>query len=442
MSVATSPFSIALAGRTSAQALAPQRHWRAWLTAFSLALAAPAAMAQAAAPAAAPAASAPTLRPETAKPLSAAQTALRAGNAKEALARLAEAEAVPALTPYENYLLRRLKAPALFSAGEQAQSLALFDALLDDPLLPAPDRTTIIETTIKLALQQKDYARALRRMKPYVEANGSDAEIRRLYPQVLSISGDHAGAAAVFKSQVAAEEAAGRVPGESLLRMLASSQAQSGDDAGYLAALERLAASTAKPDYWNELIARVTRRDGFNAERLRLDIYRLRQAVGVALSAGEVGDMAFRANQAGLPAEAQKLLDEGFSTRLLGQDANAEADRKLRDQATKAAAQDRSGLAEAESSLRAARDGNAAFGLGFALSAAGLHDKALALMVQGNSKGGLRRPDDAMLHLGVAYWRAGKVDEALKTFASVGGNDGPAELARLWTLHLKSPPRR
>lgn len=426
----------------------PRRVWGA-LWALGLVVAVPLAIgpaqaqgqaAGAAAPAA-PAASGPVIRPEAGKPLSAAQTALRAGNAREALARLAEAEALQ-LSPYENHVLRRLKAPALFSVGEQAQAMALFEGLLEDPLLAAQDRPPIAETTIKLALQQKDYPRALRWMKPYVESKGGDAEIRRLFPQVLSITGDHAGAAVAFKAQVAAEDAAGRAPTEQLLRMLASSQGQSGDDSGYLATLERLAVSTAKPDYWNELISRVSRRDGFNAERLRLDVYRLRQAVGVPLSAGEVGDMAFRANQAGLPAEAQKLLDEGFASKLLGQDSNAEADRKLREQATKAAAQDRSGLADAEASLRNARDGNAAFGLGFALSAAGQHDKALALMTQGQAKGGLRRPDDAMLHLGVAYWRAGKLDEAQKAFAAVGGNDGPADLARLWSLHLKNPPRR
>jgi hypothetical protein len=417
---------------------------RPLLVALCLGAAIPAAIAQAAAPASAPASApaGPTLRPEAAKALGAAQDLLKAGNAKEALAQVAVAEALPGLTPYESYITRRLKAPATFMAGDPAQALLLFEVLIGDALLPPQDKPTITETTVKLALQQKDYARAARWMKVYVDGGGQDAEIRRLYPQVLSLNGDHAAAVAGYKAQMAAEEAAGRMPTEASLRLLASSQAQSGDGAGYLVTLERLASSTGKADYWSELISRTSRSDGFATERLQLDVYRLRQAVGVALTPGELGDMAYRANQAGLPGEAKQLLDDGFARKLLGQDANAEADRKLRDQATKAAAQDRAGATGAEAALRSAKDGNSAFGLGFALSGAGLHDQALPLMVQAQAKGGLRRPDDAMLHLGVAQWRAGKVDDAVKSFAAVRGTDGAAELARLWLLYLKSPARK
>lgn len=405
-----------------------------------LGLGLPALAQQAAAPAASAASAAgPTLRPETAKPLMAAQDQLKAGNYKEALARVAEAEALPGLTPYEAYVIRRMKAPATYGAGDLPGATAQFETLIDDPLLPQADRGFVTETTIKLALQQKEYPRAAKWMKQYLSQQGQDAEIRRLYPQVLSLNGDHAGAAAEFKTLVAAEEAASRPVPEATLRMLASSQSQASDDAGYLVTLEKLAASTGKADYWGELIARAARRDGFASERLRLDLYRLRRAVGAKLSAGELGDMAFRAHKAGLPAEAQKLLDDGFGSQLLGQDGNAAADRELRTQATKAAAQDQATLADSEASLRSAKDGNAAFNLGLALSAAGQHDKALGLMAQGQTKGGLRRPDDALLHLGLVQWRAGQLAAARQTFASVGGSDGTDALAHLWVVYLDSP---
>lgn len=400
-------------------------------------LSAPPAQAQAPAAAAAPAG--PTLRAEFAAPLTAAQALLREGQFREALAKIAEAEALPAPTEHERFIIRRFKAPALLGAGDTAAALPLLEALLADPQLPAADRPAFSETVVRGALQLKDYARALRWMKPYLDAGGTDPEIRRLYPHVQLQQGDAAGAAAGFAAQMAAEEAAGRAPTEAQLRLLASAQAQAKDDAGYLGSLERLAASTGKPEYWDELIARTARRDGFAGERLRLDLYRLRRAAGLKLSAGELGDMAERAYQAGLPAEAQALLDEGFNAGLLGKDGNAAADRKLREQATKAANQDRVGLADSEAGLRNAKDGNAAYGLGLALSGAGLHDKAVALMGQGLAKGGLRRPQDAQLHLGLVQWRAGKAEEARKTWAGVTGADGPAALARLWTLLSQRP---
>ena len=94
-------------------------------------------------------------------------------------------------------------------------------------------------------------------------------------------------------------------------------------------------------------------------------------------------------------------------------------------------------LADSEAAARNAKDGNAAATLGLALAGAGANERALALMELGQTKGGLRRPDDALLHLGMVQVRLGRLDEALKSFAAVQGADGSADLARLWSLHVR-----
>ena len=398
------------------------------------------ALAQAAAPAAA--ASAPTLRAETAKPLSAAQEAIKAGKYADALARIAEAEALPGLTPYEQYIVLRLKGPALFGSGDQPGALAVFEKVVASPLTPAAEKSGLAETTIKLALQLKKYDSAQVMMKAYLADRGSSPEIASLYPQVLSVQGDHAGVIAYLQPLLAADLAAKRVTPEATLRLLAASQNQVKDGAGYLATLARLAGNTGKTEYWDELINRTVRKDGFADERLRLDVYRLRQVVGITLEADEIGDMAYRANQAGLPAEAQALLDDGFKTGLLGKGTNAAADQKLRESAAKAAAQDRATLADSEAAAQKAANGNALIGLGLALSSTGAHERGLALITQGITKGGLRRADDAQLHLGLVALRAGKADQAKAAFAAVQGADGAADLARLYLLHIDSPARK
>ena len=81
-------------------------------------------------------------------------------------------------------------------------------------------------------------------------------------------------------------------------------------------------------------------------------------------------------------------------------------------------------------------------GLGLALSATGAHERGLALVIQGIAKGGLRRPDDAQLHLGVVALRAGRADQAKAAFAAVQGSDGAADLARLYAVHIGSPARK
>ncbi|NRF69338.1 hypothetical protein HLB44_20270 [Aquincola sp. S2] len=396
----------------------------------------------AAAQTAAPAASAPagpTVRPEVGNPLTAAQALVRSNQGKEALAKIAEAEAAPNPTPYEQHSINHTKAVAALAAGDSAQSLLLFEKVLGSRFLPEKDRLPITESTARLAIQTKNHPKALAQLKSYKSQGGADAALLRAYAQLLAEANDFAGAAAEAKAQIQAEEAAGRKPPESLYRILGFSQQKQADNTGYVQTLEKLVQTYPTPDYWADLVSRTVRKPGFADDRLRLDVYRLQRALGVALQGDEIADMAQRAVQIGLPAEAQKLLDEGYAAGLLGKGKDAAAHAKLREQATKVAAQDQKTFGDSEAAAQKAKDGNALVNLGVALAGTGAYDRAATLIEQGISRGGLRRPEEATLHLGWVQWRAGRADDALRSFAAVkGGDEGTADLARLWGYHLRN----
>jgi tetratricopeptide (TPR) repeat protein len=139
--------------------------------------------------------------------------------------------------------------------------------------------------------------------------------------------------------------------------------------------------------------------------------------------------------QAGFPAEAKKIIDQGFASSALGTGTDAERQKRLRDLATKQASDDRKTLAQNETEAGNAKDGTALINVGYAYVTYGDFDKGLKLMEQGLQKGSVRRPDDATLHLGEAYLLAGQKAKAVQTFKTVQGNDGTADLARLWILH-------
>ena len=413
--------------------------------ALSLALVQTLAAAQTAAPAApAGAASAPTntVRPEFGKPLQAAQDLLRAGSAKEALALVAQAEALPNPTPFEAMMTQRIKAAAAFGAGDIALSIAAFEAALASPLLAGDERRAAMESTIKLSVQTKDLPRAARWLKVYFDEGGKEAGLRALYPQVLGVVGDHAGAVSQVLALVKANDAAGLPTSETLLRTLGASANALGDKPSYQLALEHLVLVAPTPEYWADLISRVSARDGFAEERLRLDVYRLMQAVGMPLDGSEVLDLAERALAAGQPIEARRALDDPVAKDPLAKLKDQAGLQKLRDQVNKVAAQDSATLGESERSAAAAKDGNVLVNVGLALWSTGAADKAAALMAQGIAKGGLRRPDEAQLRLGMVLSGAGKAEEARVAFGEVKGSDGAADLARLWTLHLNRPAKK
>jgi len=64
----------------------------------------------------------------------------------------------------------------------------------------------------------------------------------------------------------------------------------------------------------------------------------------------------------------------------------------------------------------------------------GKTDRGLALMEQGLKQGALKHPEEAKLHLALAYARAGQKAKAVQLLQNVRGNDGTADLARLWLL--------
>ena len=85
----------------------------------------------------------------------------------------------------------------------------------------------------------------------------------------------------------------------------------------------------------------------------------------------------------------------------------------------------------------AAKTGDALVSLGMYAVYNGQAAKGVQLMQQGIAKGGLKRPEDAKLHLGIAQLAAGDKAKAQATFKTVQGTDGTADLARLWALYAR-----
>jgi hypothetical protein len=412
-----------------------------WLRAGALALA----LALGSAPTlaqtpAAPAASDPAakaLRAEIANAVNAAQEAARAGQKEQAEAKLREAAAVPNLSMFEQAVIERGRGSVSLSTRDWAQAIRSLEVVVGSNQFSGADQLQMVELLAKLTYQEKDYLRAVSWLRRYQQEGGSDASLRDLLPQALYLANEFKAAAEELEMRVAADEAAGRTPTEQTLRLLLSSYVQGKDDEGYVRTLERMAMGYPKPEYWTELLSRVTK-GGFS-DRLWLDVYRLRLAANLMRSPEEYVEMASLALNAGYPSEALKVIDRGLSLSLLGNGKDAASHTALRERASKAAEKDSADLARAESSARSAREGDALVNVGYAHVTAGAPAKGVALMEQGLAKGNLRRADEARLHLGLALWQAGRKDDAVKALAEVKGNDGSAGLARVWSAFVRSP---
>lgn len=375
------------------------------------------------------------VRPEVGKPVQAALDLLKSKKNKEALAKLKDAEAVKDRTPYELYLVERVKAQAYAASGDTLAAARAFESAAALPGAPAGDRASLVTAAAGQYYSGRDYAKAAAIAGRAIKDGGGDASLRTIYVQSLYLSGDYANTVKTLSADVRAEEQAQHKPSEEQLQMLANAYLKLNDQSGYAKAVEKLLSHYPKKEYWQSVIYDA-KQHGNLGDRLGLDLSRLQRATGTIKTASEYEDAVALALQQGYPIEAKKALDEGFAAKALGQGAEADRHRRLGDMTNKQLAEDKQALGSQDAQALAAKDGTGQVNLGFNYVLHGQADKGLAMMEAGIAKGGLKRVDDAKLHLGYAYYLAGKRARAVQTMKTVSGTDGAATLAGLWAIFL------
>ncbi len=375
------------------------------------------------------------VRPEVGKPLQQAQEMLKGKRYKDALSKLREVDSVSGKTPNESFQIEWTRANAALGAGENDTAAKAFEAVISSGKAPANAQLSIIDTLVKLYANNKDYATALKWGNRYYKEGGTNPQIRTQMIQAHFLSGDFANAAKESLADVNADEKAGRTPSEEKLQLLANSYLRQKNNAGYSATIEKMLNYYPKKSLWANVISGVQRKPGFS-DRLALDVYRLQLATGNLTSTNDFMEMAQLALQGGFAAEGKKIIDDGYANGSFGKGAEAERHKRLKDLAEKRLADAKKLAAggQEEVEANAAKDGNALVTLGEKLVANGQAEKGIALMEAGIKKGNLRRPEDAKLHLGLAYIQAGQKSKGIQALKTVQGNDGVADLARLWVI--------
>ncbi|WP_108365897.1 lipopolysaccharide assembly protein LapB [Limnohabitans sp. Bal53] len=364
------------------------------------------------------------------QPLVAAQEALKNNQAEQALSRIREALAVAELTSAERTLVLRTQAVAALKAQNWNLAIEALEHLLSSPEVTAADRLPLLESLISAAQQKKDHAKVVKSARQYLKEGGPKPVVRLVMIQTLAVMGDHKQVVNEMQEKVRLDVAAGLKTPEQELRLLAVSQRQLKDNAGYQSTLRRLLEAYPSKAYWAEVIQRLAQQVSLNP-RLELDLYRLLDQTDNLEEAGDYTEMAQLALKAGLPAEALRVMAKGFDVGILGQGAEVAAHNKLRTEAQKKVQEDERSFAQFEQS---AQDSTAWAGVGNVYASQLNWAAANVAYAKALAVGGVRREPELRLHHAISLIKAGQKDAARQQLAAVQGDALAVELASLWGL--------
>jgi hypothetical protein len=406
------------------------------LTLSSLWLALPPAAAQATPPAAASAASAPSYgaRAELATALNKAIELFQSGKTAEAKAAVDQALATTANPqPAETAAMQRLRGLMALQLNQPAEGVQALEAALAANAQSPADQLLCEEALARAHFALQQYPLAVQWARK-AQAQGSKApSVQAVLVRATYLQNDHPGTIALLEAQ----QRAAPLSADDL-RILAAAYGQTKDEAKYLPLAERLLIEHGRTQYWPDLLSRAPLQAGWQP-RWDVDLYRLRLLLDLMDDADDYLVLADMAARAGLPAEAQKVLDAGYAKGMLGKGSRAAEQQKLRASVTAQAGADRANLNAAAAQPAGVADARAAataFNTGLALVSIGRAEQGLDWMKRALG-GPLPDPAQARLQYGQALHAAGRSAEAAEQFKALAGQDGIGLLARLWLVAVK-----
>jgi len=373
-----------------------------------------------------------TVRPEFIKAMPELQKLLDEKKYAETEEKLKTLDAMDKKLPYEIFMLHRFRAIIGTSTSNTELLTNSLIGLIESPYLKPEERQRMINGVTVEFYNAKQYDKAMLWAQRFLQNDPKDASMHSMIAKMHYLKADYPATIKKLDEILALNKAAGVKPSEETLKLYASCYQHQKNMAGYANVLELMVEHYPTRELWSDLIYRIQSKPGFS-DRLRLDMYRLLISNGTMDDGAQYVEMAELALLAALPSEAKQTLDAGYSAGLLGTGKDAAKHKQLRDRVNKQVADELKSQEADETAARNAKGGTGLINTGYSYVIRGQIEKGVQLMELGMSKGSLKYEDEARLHMGMAYLKAGNRDKAKEVFATLKGADA-ADLARLWLL--------
>ena len=378
----------------------------------------------------------PTNSAKLAEPLKKAQEEITNKHYPEAITKLKDAESIAGKTPYDQHLINEMLTFSYIKTQNYTEAAKTMEAELDDGFVPAGEMNQKIKALAELNYQIKNYDKAIDFGNRAIKGGFADESMKTLVGQSYYLKGDWKGTLKYEEGIVDAQIKAGEKPTNESLRIIFSACQKVNDDACGMRAMEKLVTYYPSTENWGNLLFTI-RKDASSNEGDLLQTYRLMSEVDVLKDPTDYSEMAELALDNGSPGEAQSTLEKAIAKGVFTDQRVKDRSQRMLEGAKKRATADQATLPKLEGEANSAATGEKNVAIGAAYLGYGQYDKAVDQLSKGLSKGGLKNETQARLLLGIAQFKSGHKDDALKTFHDVKGDPALERLASLWAIHTK-----
>jgi tetratricopeptide (TPR) repeat protein len=351
-----------------------------------------------------------------AKEITAAQKAMQANQWSEALKNLEAAETKSPLSTYDKKTIAEFKGICYVRLNNLKAAQASYEQALATGGYTADELPKTYRLLFQLAATNRSDAKAIEYGKQAADAGSATDDDLLIMAQLYYQEKDCKNSGVWGDKAIASFKKAGQPPKEVLYQLKLQCASDANDTNAMKASLYDLVRLTNKTSYWNNLIRleRQDERDDHNT----LMIYRIMYDTNSMNADTDYIEMAQLLGDAGLPGEAQAVLEKAMSSGVLKDEHKERTTRLLTALKTRADS-DKKGLAALDAEAQKNPAGQLDMKLGEVYFGAGDYQNAATAISRGIGKGQIKQPDEAYVYLGRAQVALKNTAEAKKAFSQL-----------------------
>jgi len=382
----------------------------------------------------------PALRNKVYEKLAEAQTFAEAKQYSEAEAILNEmisTEGKRALNSYELANVYNLFAFLRYSTEDYKGALDNYRKVVAQPDIPLAMEINTKKTIAQLFFVQEQWQQGVNALLEWFELSEKpDAGSYVLLSQGYYQLKDYDKALQNVVTAIDMYEAAGKLPKEQWYNLARFLYFDKGDTDNALATLTVLLKYYPKKQYWVQA-SHLYGEKKEDAKQLAMMETAYEQ--GMLDKSTDLVTMAYLYLNAEVPFPAARVMEKGFKAELIEEKSK---NYELAGSAWRQAQETQKSIPMMEKAASKSDDGELYTRLGNVYLDGDQFQQAVDAINKGLSKGGVKRPDQARLALGMAYFNLGDYTAARKVFRVAAKDDRSKKYANQWLKYIQSEQER